>query len=273
VSENVLLQWHNRHSEFLKKIRHASFDAIVFDYDGTLCRSEQRFHRLEKSIVALLRKIVEKGITLGVVTGRGKSVRVELQKAIPKKYWKEIYVGYYNGSDIGRLNDNSLPKTSPIHPTLKALEKLFSSKSELMGLKAETRPMQLTIDCGNRPDNIRASVMEIIERNNVDKIAVLQSSHSLDIVIQPDVSKVNILKKWDEKGTRKNKILCIGDMGEWPGNDFELLSTEYSLSVDAVSPSPNSCWNLSRAGVKGLDATLEYLSKFRFYDGYCKMIL
>ena len=56
-------------------------------------------------------------------------------------------------------------------------------------------------------------------------------------------------------------ILTIGDRGKWPGNDAALLKEPLSLSVDEVSYSPETCWNLSPAGVRGVQATLLYLKK------------
>ena len=45
------------------------------------------------------------------------------------------------------------------------------------------------------------------------------------------------------------------------GNDCELLSHEYALSVDEVSMDSSTCWNLASPGIRGVDATLEYLAK------------
>lgn len=60
-----------------------------------------------------------------------------------------------------------------------------------------------------------------------------------------------------------SRILCIGDKGRWPGNDFDLLSEPFSLSVDEVSSDPVTCWNLAPAGYRGIQATLYYLDHMR----------
>ena len=62
------------------------------------------------------------------------------------------------------------------------------------------------------------------------------------------------------------ECLCIGDKGIWPGNDFELLSTTYSLSVNEVSIMPESCWNIAKVGSKNIKATLEYLNNLEIVD-------
>ena len=55
----------------------------------------------------------------------------------------------------------------------------------------------------------------------------------MDIIDQNMTSKLNILSlcetRMQELGS-KGDCLCIGDMGRWPGNDYHLLSTPYSLS-------------------------------------------
>jgi hypothetical protein len=54
-------------------------------------------------------------------------------------------------------------------------------------------------------------------------------------------------------------ILCIGDRGRWPGNDYALLGSPFALSVDEVSPDPLSGWNLAAPGRRGVTAALDYL--------------
>ncbi|MSR58027.1 MAG: hypothetical protein EXS05_10165 [Planctomycetaceae bacterium] len=51
-------------------------------------------------------------------------------------------------------------------------------------------------------------------------------------------------------------VLCIGDRGRWPGNDFVLLGGQFGLSVYEASPDPHHCWNLCPPGQRGRQATL-----------------
>ncbi len=91
-------------------------------------------------------------------------------------------------------------------------------------------------------------------------IQVLESSHSLDI-IPSNISKTSIIQQCrDHLGDSQKKMnfVCIGDKGQWPGNDYQLLATEVALSVDKASMDPNTCWNLSSVGNNCVDATLEY---------------
>jgi hypothetical protein len=106
-------------------------------------------------------------------------------------------------------------------------------------------------------------------------IQVLESSHSVDIISSKS-SKVNLFencKKLALQNGKSEEFLCIGDKGSWPGNDFQLLNHNLSLSVDEVSTSEYSCWNLSSPGNKNLTATFEYLKNISFGDKSMKIKL
>ena len=60
-----------------------------------------------------------------------------------------------------------------------------------------------------------------------------------------------------------DEILCIGDRGRFPGNDYELLSHTFALSVDEVSANASSGWNLAPPGCRGVAATLFYLAHIK----------
>jgi hypothetical protein len=70
------------------------------------------------------------------------------------------------------------------------------------------------------------------------------------------VREISALLKCDS-----HRILCIGDKGCWPGNDFELLAMPYALSVDEVSTEISTGWNLAMPGERGTEATVRYLKK------------
>ena len=61
----------------------------------------------------------------------------------------------------------------------------------------------------------------------------------------------------------RQTVLCVGDRGEWPGNDYELLGRPLSLSVDEPSPAPDAGWNLAPPGIRGSTAAVYYLDRLR----------
>ncbi len=100
---------------------------------------------------------------------------------------------------------------------------------------------------------------------------VVLSSHSVD-VLATGVSKANLVRAVAAKaGVAPDAPLCIGDRGQWPGNDFELLALPYSLSVDEVSESLLSCWNVLPRGISCVPGTMSYLSRMEMKDGAVRM--
>ncbi|WP_392532573.1 hypothetical protein [Nostoc sp. C117] len=104
--------WRQSYEEFIQKMQRVSFAAIIFDYDGTLCDGSDRFGSLSSKMTKELSRLLKAGIVIGVATGRGKSVKEALREAIPKRYWQQILVGYYNGADCGLLDDDQHPNFS-----------------------------------------------------------------------------------------------------------------------------------------------------------------
>jgi len=163
--------------------------------------------------------------------------------------------------------------------TLEALAVLFSKQFFLKKRFTFTlRPLQLTVE-KNDIDNwqwLRNFIKEKVEIHRYSDIQLLESSHSIDIILRPQVSKLNILQHClnicERKGLATN-IVCIGDKGRYPGNDYELLATEYSLSVDEVSSDPDTCWNLSELGYKGKLSCLTYLNSAKFTESHFTLSL
>ena len=255
--------------KFLKNISSQKFGAIIFDYDGTLCDSENRLTHPSKEIKEKLIQLLENEIIIGIATGRGKSVRESLQKIIPEKYWSKIFVGYYNCSDIGELGDNSIPsKESTKDPNLvEILELLEKQKIISKDNDVTSRLKQITLE------NIDFNALDLIQKIEtiapmmLKNIKIVESSHSVDLLVK-EVSKLNLVEYIKKKISDPYEILCIGDKGKEPGNDFELLSYSYSLSVDMVSSNVETCWNLTSSQKFGESATYEYMNKFNIVNYY-----
>jgi len=249
--------------KFINNLKNEKFGAIVFDYDGTLCDSINRFHGPSKEIGRQLSKLLEKDVIIGIATGRGKSVRVDLQKLIPEKYWSKILIGYYNCSDIGTLDDKDKPDTtSKMDSTLELFLKYLRNVNLLEeGTSITERPKQITIESKNISTVDLIRILQVMNKGKLNSMQVVESTHSIDI-LAPGVSKLNLLNIIEQKIVEDNNnvnVLAIGDKGNWPGNDFALLSTPYSLSVGDVSNDPTTCWNLVPLGHNGEQAVIDYL--------------
>ncbi len=266
IEEKVYKKYKKLYESYIDTLNQTTFSMIAFDYDGTLCGSDinSRFRetidsKLEKQLLTLLRN----NIKIAVITGRGKSVNNVLRNFIPKEFWHLVYIGNYNGMIIYSLSDSENIdniKKEELNPQLEILlNELKKRHISNFELKTEKRKDQLSIESKEKQ-----IVYELCEEIIIDKrlsdIHVWISSHSMDIVVKSKVSKCNILD------INKGKTLCIGDSGSFIGNDFELLSTKYSLSVDKVSLNPYTCWNISPQNISGIDATLYYLRSIKCID-------
>jgi hydroxymethylpyrimidine pyrophosphatase-like HAD family hydrolase len=261
--------WKEKYQAVRSRFNSAKFGSIVFDYDGTLCSSKNRYKGLDDSVIKALVGILSGGFVVGIATGRGKSVREVLQAVVPEKFWNSVLIGYYNCSDIGLLSDASKPKTEPNDDsTLLKLYDAFSSKTYPFDFKPELRPYQLTIEVQDSANwhRVKPFAIQLAKLLSNNDIEIVESSHSIDIIKRPQGTKLNILSAcldMLEKTKLPKNILCIGDKGQWPGNDFELLSTPCSLSVHEVTSDPESCWNFASPGKKNLDALNEYFAAMK----------
>jgi len=257
---------------YLQSLRKAKFSAIVLDYDGTIVGAGERFAGPRADISSQLNRLLEGGMVLGIATGRGKSVRKDLRKVIEERNWPKVLLGYYNGGQIIMLDGEEPDSSTPPPSVLAQVAEILQVDDSIRhAVKIESRPTQLSVTPLDFSDwkRLRQRVIEIISNARVPLIKVLESTHSID-VLPFDVTKVSVVEASERLAAlhgRPGAILRIGDCGAWPGNDSELLSSGFSLSVDACSADPRSCWNLLPAGMGGVEGTLFYLEHLRLEAG------
>lgn len=258
------------YGRFIERIDQAAIEGVVFDYDGTLCRPERRFEGLERSVAVRLERLLDAGVEVGVVSGRGGSMGEELRGVVGDCYWKSLLVGYYNGAviqDVGVEEDpaDASKKRRP------QLEEMFSAikSCDLVGPLIEScrrRTSQITLF----PSNNLALLYNVIEELRADKgleLKLVMSTHSVD-VIPEDVGKGRFVREFcRRKGIAGERVLRIGDRGDRRGNDFELLADYPSLSVDRVSRNLDTCWNLGPVGGSGVDTTISYVENIKREQG------
>lgn len=263
---NTELSFFESHlDKFIRRLNRVKFEMIAFDYDGTL-NDHDKISRQSKTLHPKIKKyligILSAGIKIAIISGRGKSIREILNQEIPEEYKPLIYVGHYNGLIIYPLItplDIKYIKTSKLEGHLSELVKIlldtcpFVKKEEI-----ESRQFQVTITSSEFSTQIANRCKEIVFDKGWNEIVIWESSHSIDIVISERANKTNILK------LSKGSVLCIGDCGSLKGNDYQLLSTPYSLSVGSVSLNPDTCWNLAPFAYRGVHATIFYLKKMKF---------
>ena len=259
---------------FVRQLNRGKFTTVAFDYDGTLSAKDRtsRFtDRLHDDIKSALLRLLENGAEIRVATGRGKSVGDSFKNSFDPQYWPQIKVGYYNGACLLALGEEEKLKewkSQPFDSELKILSDELQRRLPKDCIKYELtkRNRQLSIEevtSDADAELLYNTCREIIWDKQLRCIRVWRSSHSMDIVVYREANKLRVIEDADH-------TLCIGDYGNVEGNDYELLSTQASLSVDKVSRNAERCWNIAPTGTVGLDATLYYLSRLTVNNGVIK---
>lgn len=178
-----------------------------------------------------------------------------------RKYWSRVLVGYYNGGQIGTLEEDAKPDAAaPLSADLRVVADWLENDTELREIidEIESRPHQISV----RPRLSQQSVAWSVIQHYcaVNGQSVVRSTHSIDI-LGKGVSKKNLIGFLQTSASdAKARVLRIGDLGAWPGNDFELLADRFGLSADETSPDPATCWNIGLPGHRGIQTTLDYLN-------------
>ncbi len=268
-----LRHWRNALMAFLAGLRGARFAGIVLDYDGTVVDARYRSEPPTPEIVSELARLVKAGARIGIATGRGKSVRRDLQKSLPPALWPLVLVGYYNGSEVASLDDDGVPDGSPnVRATLQPLADALLHQPGLSEYaRQEHRPFQITLTATRVVPVSRLCDLarQAVLTTGLHDVTVMSSSHSVDIVA-PGVSKLNVLRRLRQT-VGDEPVLSIGDRGRWPGNDHELLCEPFALGVDEITADPATCWHLGKPGQRGPTVTLEYLSALEVRDGHLRL--
>ena len=232
--------------------------AVIFDYDGTLCGPLDRFNPLPVSMGKALTRLWDGGVRIGIATGRGPSAGRAMRATLPEEAWADIAIGYYNGGVVTKLSDD---RDSIANSAVDdALSTAVRHDPYFVGAKIRENAIQLTVQINN-PHAINPAIgrFQAILQKTGTPGRVCASSHSIDFV-RGGASKCSVVEAVSTGGNN-GVALRIGDKGAWPGNDFDLLDSEYGLSVDLVSSHLEHCWNLAPAGILGVQATQYYLSK------------
>lgn len=267
-----LERWRNALAAFLARLRDAHFAGIVLDYDGTVVDTRRRYEPADAEMASELVRLAEAGVYIGVATGRGRSVRYDLQKRLPRTLWPLVLVGYYNGAEVASLDDGGVPDGSGnVCAALQPLADALHHEPELSECRRQQdRPFQITLEATRvmAVSRLWDLAHHFIRTTGAHGVTVTCSSHSVDVVA-PGVSKLNVVRRLRET-VGDDPVLAIGDRGRWPGNDHELLGGPFALGVDEISPDPATCWHLGEPGQRGPAVTLEYLSALEAQEGRLK---
>ncbi len=243
---------------YVAKLRRGKFGCLVTDFDGTVvppCAGAK--DRLAPPVATFFEKLLRNHIPVYFATGRGDSIHQIIAKSIDPKLHGRIFISYYNGGITMPLTEATpKPEGGPHHLEFEELlQQLNRDPLIAKFAKIENKSFQLTLRAAF-PAAV-TTIRELVARQTAGRFRVVQSSHSLD-VIPCESTKLTCVRLAQSQLPADTALLTVGDRGAVLGNDYDLLTHPFSLSVDAVSASLDSCWNLLPAGVRNVSGLLHY---------------
>ena len=250
-------------AEYADTLTRAEIKAIVCDFDGTLCRAENRFDPMASEHVEQVSSLLRQGMVLAIATGRGDSLYNDLRKSIDPALHSGITVGYYSGSLIARLDEPF--EQPPANPAFQDLwgwlqKSAFCHHSKPLSELARGGQFSIRLDSAHECHRLLLAVQNWLRSNGMRGWRAFSSGHSID-VLDAHTSKRNVVAhvaaqyqidaNWE--------VLRLGDAGHEGGNDYELLSEGLSLSCERVSVDLGTCWNFGAPGSNQVDVTSAYL--------------
>jgi len=268
-AENIKEYYASSYKEWLQNLSMQQFKGLVLDHDGTIVSTIGRDNLPPEPVRRQIINLLDAGIPVAVATGRGKSIFKLLCDWVPKSLQSNVFVGAYSGATLDTLDSQYPIQPSEQNSDLQAAyNKLMCSPLHSFAT-IDLRPLQLTITSHVKILSIRrllTLVQELLHNTYEGCLHIHLSGHSIDI-IPAKCSKASTVQQL--KKHIGAEVLVIGDQGQAPGNDFEMLAeTKFSLSVDSVSSAPDRCWHLAPCGERGPILLEKYLDRFKIKDDY-----
>lgn len=255
----------------MEKFRQARFQGIVLDYDGTIVSTQARLEAPDPALIDELVRLVDGGMILGIATGRGGSVGQMLRATLPNRLHNLVTVGYYNGGHVRSLEVNIEDDQPPQDANILAVAEWIEAQGLLPdGQFVKKGKVQIALD--------HAALLN--PKNFVDRmracpavadgtVKILSSHHSFDLV-PTSSSKLAVVDAVAAHagGLVQKNILRVGDSGSPLGNDHELLTGQFGVSVDSVCGSLGGSWTLFGSDLKGPSALFTLLQAMTIKDSY-----
>ncbi len=250
-------------SAYVERLAHARIKAIVCDFDGTLCRAENRFGRMAPQHVEQISALIHQGLRFAIATGRGGSLHTDLRAAFAPELYPSITVGYYSGSVVASLDEDfHQPDPSPEFHALWSWLKssVYGHLCKPLSDLARGGQLSLRLENAAQCNRLQSAVSQWLAQTGRTSWRVFCSGHSVD-VLDSTTSKQRVV---DHVAAQANldpltEIIRLGDSGQEGGNDYELLRSGLSLSCERVSVDLESCWNFGAAGNNQTEVTMAYL--------------
>lgn len=87
TAHGELDRWRKALADFRDRLHGAHFGGIVLDYDGTVVDTRYRSDPVDPPMATALVRLAQAGTPIAFATGRGASIRRDLQRRIPRDFW------------------------------------------------------------------------------------------------------------------------------------------------------------------------------------------
>lgn len=259
---------------YINRLCTARIRAVVCDFDGTLCRTENRFEKMNPAHVEQISTLIRQGLGFAIATGRGDSLHESLRSIFDPELHGSITVGYYSGSYIAQLSESF--EQHDFNPEFAKLwtwleKSMHSPLGKPLVKLAHGGQFSMRLESSQQCSKLRDAISAWLFESNLRDWRVFCSGHSIDVLdstTSKDLVVENIAKRMTMRP--EESILCLGDSGREDGNDFELLNGKLSLSCDTVSSNLDSCWNFGFYGNNQTEVTMQYLRALTPIDGVFK---
>lgn len=256
---------------FARRLTSSRIKAVVCDFDGTLCRAENRFEGMDPGHVEQVSSLIRQGLKFAIATGRGGSLHDTLRSSFDPALYGSITVGYYSGSIIASLDEDfRQPAANPDFGSLWNWLRTSTYGHLCKPLDDLARGGQFSMRLKNSQQCLRlqAAIRNWLEDNGRTDWRVFCSGHSIDVLDGATSKRVVVDHMATVLGIDSmSEVLRLGDAGHENGNDFELLRDGLSLSCERVSFALDSCWNFGAAGINQAELTMAYLRGLVPSDG------
>lgn len=184
-----------------------------------------------------------------------------------------VTMGCYSGSFIFSLAD-MCATAPPADPRLTDLAQ-WLTKTRVLSTQVDpcVDAGQLSLRGVSGSDKVRliAAINEWAAQHGHEGWRAFSSGHSVDVVTEKTGKLLVVQAACLRLGLDPlTQVLRVGDGGDFGGNDYELLSQGLALSVDAVPPGVEQCWNLLPRMLSGVRGTEYYLRYLEAADGEAK---
>jgi hypothetical protein len=214
------------------------YDGVALDYDGTIVPLTDRTGRPAPEIINLLECLLDRTVTVVIISGRGHSV-LSLQSQLSERNRGRIVIALYNGAELmigeKRIVHGSLSRKlmAARHMVMNVLGKTVAS----IEIKRYCMQVMPRVKSQTSLDSLTTAIQQLlptglVARNSgfaVDVFPVSQLKNAC-------LNTVNVLAR------RKIHFLRVGDQGHELGNDYELLNVIGGFSVGTLSHSPKGCF-------------------------------